>query len=87
MKGSTAMLAEKLSRNGVRTCASGHSAAPPGVSIHFVHWWSGSNVMEVGGGMTGCGIMHGGLVDAAVGACGGGVGERMVASFKIAFRI
>ena len=50
MKGSTAMLAEKLSRNGVRTCASGHSAAPPGVSIHFVHWWSGSYVMEVGFG-------------------------------------
>ena len=44
MKGSTAMLAKKLSRNGVGTCASGHSAAPPGVSIHFVHWWLGSYV-------------------------------------------
>ena len=80
MKGSTAMLAKKLSRNGVGTCASGHSAAPPRVSIHFVHWWSGSNVMEVGGGMAGCGIVHGGLVDAAVGWRVGGVGRAEGAS-------
>ena len=75
MKGSTAMLAEKLSRNGVRTCASGHSAGPPGVSIHFVHWWSGSYVMEVGGGMAGCGIMHGEGASVAVGWRVGGVGR------------
>jgi hypothetical protein len=52
------MLARRLSRDGVGTCTSGHSAGPPGVSIHFVHWWSGSSVMEVTGGMAGCGIMH-----------------------------
>jgi hypothetical protein len=69
------MLAKMLSRNGVGTCASGHSARPPGVSIHFVHWWSGSYAVEVGGGMAGCGVMHGGLVGEAVGWRMGGVGR------------
>jgi hypothetical protein len=36
--------------------------------------------MEVGGGMAGCGIMHGGLVDAAVGWRVGGVGRAEGAS-------
>jgi hypothetical protein len=62
VKGSAAILARRLSRDGVGTCASGQSTEPPGVSIHFVHWWSGSYVVEVGGGMAGCGIMHGGRV-------------------------
>jgi hypothetical protein len=38
--------------------------------------------MEVGGGMAGCGIMHGGLVDAAVGWRVGGVGRAEGAFFE-----
>jgi hypothetical protein len=59
VQGSTAMLAKRLSRNGVGTCASGHSAGPLGVSMHFVHGWSGSYAVEAGVGVAGCGIMGG----------------------------
>ena len=57
MWGSATTLVGRLSRDGDGTCASGHRSGP--VSIHFVHWWLGSNAVEVGGGTTGCGIMHG----------------------------
>ena len=33
--------------------------------MHFVHWWSASNAVELGGGIAGCGIMHGDGVDVA----------------------
>ena len=47
MKGSVAILEGRLSRDGVGTCASGHSAGPPGVRKQLVHWWSGLNVVDV----------------------------------------
>jgi hypothetical protein len=59
VKGSAAILAGWLSRDGVGTYASGHSAGPPGVRKQLVHWWSGLNVVEVGGGMARCGIVQG----------------------------
>ena len=65
---------------GVGTCASGHSAGPPGVSMHFVHWWSGSYVVEVGWGMAGCGIVHGEGASVAAGWRVGGVGRAEGAS-------
>jgi hypothetical protein len=74
------MLAKKLPRNGVGTCASGHSAGPPGVSMHFVHCWSGSYVVEVGWGMAGCGIVHGEGASVAAGWRVGGVGRAEGAS-------
>jgi hypothetical protein len=64
-----------FSRDGDGTCASGHLAGPPRISMHSVHWWSGSNALEVGGGMVGCGVMHGEGVGVAVGWCVGGVGR------------
>jgi hypothetical protein len=88
VKGSAAILAGRLSRDGVGTCASRHNAGPPGVRKHFVHWWSGSNVCMwrwVGGGGWvwyrargggGCGNR---LACGGSGACGGSVDERMVA--------
>ena len=59
MWGSAATLAKRLSRDGDGICVSWHRARPLGISMHFVHWWSGSNAVEGGGGMAGCGIIHG----------------------------
>jgi hypothetical protein len=64
---SAVILAKRPCRDGDGICASGHHGGPPGVSIHFVHWWSGSNAVEVGGGMADCGIMYGEEVGTAVG--------------------
>jgi hypothetical protein len=80
VRGSTAMLAKRLSSNGVGAYASGHSAEPPRVSIHFVHWWSGSYAVEVGEGMAGCGIVQGEGAGVAVGWRVGGVGRTEGAS-------
>jgi hypothetical protein len=80
VKGSAAILAGRLSRDGVGTYASGHSAGPPGVRKQLVHWWSGLNVVEVGGGMAGCGIVQGEGVGVVVGWRVGGVGRAEGAS-------
>jgi hypothetical protein len=86
VKGSAVMLAKRLSMDSVGTCASGHGDGPLGVSIDFVHWWSGSYDCSGGGwgdgrlwyhawGASGCGSR---LACGGSGARGGGVGERMV---------
>ena len=67
------ILAGRLSRDGVGACASGHSVGPPGIRKQLVHWWSGLNVVEVGGGMAGCGIMYGEGAGVAAGWHVGGV--------------
>ena len=43
------------------------------VRKQLVNWWSGLNAVEVGGGMAGCGIMHGEGAGVAVGWRVGGV--------------
>ena len=48
--------------------------------MHFVHWWSGSYVVEVGWGMAGCGIAHGERASVAAGWRVGGVGRAEGAS-------
>ena len=48
--------------------------------MHFVHWWSGSYVVEVGWGRAGCGIVHGEGASVAAGWRVGGVGRAEGAS-------